>query len=222
MRLLALDTSSPVCSVAFWDTALPEVLYQVESTAELQHGRFILPLIEQVLKSGSCTINALDGIVYSRGPGALTGIRLACAVAQGLGVAAGCPIIPISSLAVLAETARWVHGETHCLVATDAHSDAIYWGAFNVQQSGELILQESERRVALQALPAISPDLPWCGVGGGWEKYGDRLTSGLGFVPTRLYTSLLPKISVLLTLGQRAHDRGEGVQAADAVPTYLS
>jgi tRNA threonylcarbamoyladenosine biosynthesis protein TsaB len=139
-----------------------------------------------------------------------------------LGVAAGCPIIPISSLAVLAETVRLVHGETHCLVVTDAHSNAIYWGAFSANQAGELILQGNELRIELQQLPSIATDLPWCGVGGGWEKYGDRLMSGLGFVPRTLYTSLLPKISVLLALGQRAHERGEGVQAADAVPTYLS
>jgi tRNA threonylcarbamoyladenosine biosynthesis protein TsaB len=128
MKLLALDTASELCSAALW---LDGALLLREAHAPRAHAGLILPMVDALLIEAGMQLTALDAIAFGRGPGAFTGVRLAVAVAQGLGFAAGRPLIGISDLqATAAQVLHEVQDAMAVLVCQDARMDEVYWGCF--------------------------------------------------------------------------------------------
>ncbi len=101
-----------------------------EAWAPREHGGLILPMLEQLLAEASLDGRSLDAIAFGRGPGAFTGLRLAAAVAQGLGYAWGVPLIPVSDLRALAARVLPADAPGRALVCQDARMAEVYWGCF--------------------------------------------------------------------------------------------
>ena len=101
--LLALDTSGPACSVALLASGNTLQAYELEAQ---KHTREILPLVDKLLQKGGIEKSAIQGIIISAGPGAFTGLRVGAAVAMGLAAAWNVPLLPVSSLALLAATVQ--------------------------------------------------------------------------------------------------------------------
>ena len=102
-KILALDASTEVCSVAVGDGS------QVTSRfcdIPKSHSKMLLPLIDEVLTEANLTLADLDAIAVTRGPGSFTGIRIGLGIVQGLSYGANIPIVGLSTLEALAETAR--------------------------------------------------------------------------------------------------------------------
>src|SRR5690349_9145853 len=131
--ILAFDTSTSACTVALQNGDFVSVRHQL---APKQQAQLILPMINELLSSTSLTANELDAIAYGCGPGSFTGIRIASSVAQGIGFAINKPIIPVSSLAALAQTAFLEQQWTRLLVAVDARMGKIYWANYVINPSG--------------------------------------------------------------------------------------
>ena len=103
MNLLAIDTSTEHATVAV--TAHGE-LFSEEQGSMRQHAQFLLPMVERMLGLAGLSLTQLDGIVFGRGPGSFTGLRIACSVAKGLAYAHDLPLYPVSSLAAIAYEAH--------------------------------------------------------------------------------------------------------------------
>src|SRR4051795_9258557 len=86
----------------------------------------LLPAILALLDEAGIAIADLDAIAFGRGPGAFTGLRTACSVAQGLAFGAGKPVLPIDSLLVVAEAARGGAPAFRTWAAIDARMDQVY------------------------------------------------------------------------------------------------
>jgi tRNA threonylcarbamoyladenosine biosynthesis protein TsaB len=221
LKILAFDTSSTACSVAVLNGEALHVSHQIQP---MQQARLILPMIDELLSAASLSLSQLDAIAYGCGPGSFTGIRIANSVAQGLGLATERPIIRISSLAAIAQTAYLAQHWAQLLVALDARTDQVYWAAYQANQQGyvELIGQELISSPAAVVLP---PDmgLAWCGVGDGWGKYERQFTERLGKKPQTISAAQLPSAEAVLKLAMRKIEKGElgEVAARDAVPNYL-
>src|SRR5690606_29845388 len=102
MKLLAIDTSAQACSIALQIDDEVKVWHEV---VPMQQAQLILPRINQLLQESNLSLNQLDAVAFGCGPGSFTGVRIATSLAQGLGYALNIPLIPISSLAGLAQAA---------------------------------------------------------------------------------------------------------------------
>ena len=79
--LLAIDTCTELCSVA---VQVDEKIYSEAVDAPREHSQRLLPLVEKLIAEAGISLSELDGIVYGRGPGSFTGIRICTSMAQGL------------------------------------------------------------------------------------------------------------------------------------------
>ena len=88
VKLLALDTSTEACSVAL---SINNQLLTLDEVYPQQHSKRILPMIQQLLSQAQLSLSQLDGIVFGKGPGSFTGVRIGAGVCQGLGFGANLP-----------------------------------------------------------------------------------------------------------------------------------
>lgn len=243
MKLLALDTSSTVCSVALLDSDKPinEQIISLEQSAAKQQGRLVLPMIHALLQSAELSLNKLDGILFGCGPGSFTGVRIASTVVQGLAYAANLPIMQVSSLAALAQSAYQANLDwKNILVAIDARMQKVYWAIYRANNLGfvELIGNEDVYNPKIKALenekqisaPFQHVDLnidslqgeTWVGIGDGWELYAESITKRLGFEPCVIYPQQQLKASALFAIAKGKISKGEWLSPKEALPVYLS
>ncbi|POA99110.1 tRNA (adenosine(37)-N6)-threonylcarbamoyltransferase complex dimerization subunit type 1 TsaB [Chromobacterium sinusclupearum] len=119
MKLLALDTSTTYLSLAL---SQGEDMLIFHQCVEQKHAERTLPEVSKLLAAAGCSLSELDGIVFGQGPGAFTGLRIACGIAQGLAYSADLPVIAIPTLDNLAYQA----GEGQVLVCFDARMQQVY------------------------------------------------------------------------------------------------
>jgi tRNA threonylcarbamoyladenosine biosynthesis protein TsaB len=212
--LLALDTATEACSVALLHDG--RVLSHYEVIPRM-HAQRLLPMIKDLLAEAGIALSALDAIAFGRGPGAFTGVRIAIGVVQGLAFALERPVLPVSTLAVLAQRALREQGASQVAAAIDARMDEVYWGCYREQQ-GEMCLQGVEAVLApeLVCLPAAASG-DWLAAGTGWGSYAARMP----VKPLAPPQVLLPHAQDLLALAGFAWARGEALPADEAQPVYL-
>jgi tRNA threonylcarbamoyladenosine biosynthesis protein TsaB len=164
----------------------------------------------------------LDAIAFGRGPGAFTGLRTACAVAQGLAFGLDKPVLPLDSLLVVAEDARlqhFAHAETlDIAVAMDARMNEAYTGRYR-WAAGDWHTLQAPGLYALPVLVQLCADGAVQAVAGSaLVAFGDRVPWPAGAVPI---TQEHNRALALLNLAVRAARAGAGVDAALALPLYL-
>ncbi|MDZ4823247.1 MAG: tRNA (adenosine(37)-N6)-threonylcarbamoyltransferase complex dimerization subunit type 1 TsaB [Flavobacteriales bacterium] len=98
--ILSIETSTRNCSVAL---ARNGELLALKEHAEdsYTHAEELHPFIQHVLQSASCSLNQLDAVAVSKGPGSYTGLRIGVSAAKGLCYALNIPLLAIDSLSVL-------------------------------------------------------------------------------------------------------------------------
>jgi tRNA threonylcarbamoyladenosine biosynthesis protein TsaB len=213
--VLALETSTAACSVAL---LVGGTIYEDHRIVVREHNRLILVMIDSLIRKSGIDRRDLDAVAFGRGPGSFTGVRIAAGVAQGISLGIGIPVVPVSSLAVLAQTASATHSSAVNVLATlRSRAEEIYVGCYRYA-AGELrlIAPESVVDAAMRDPPACV-ERDWWVVGDGVAHFGDTLaTLGCSIDP-----KLLPTASALLVLATTALINGEGVDSADALPVYL-
>ena len=176
----------------------------------------LLPQAQVLLGELGLAWRDLAAVAFGAGPGAFTGLRTACAVAQGLAFGAGCPVIPVDSLAIVAEGAG-ADPARPLWVAMDARMDEVYAAEY-LQIDGDWVTQTPPALYTLAALNARWAEAPPQQVAGSARAaFGDRLPIGHA-------VDLGPetdRAAALLRLARRGHAAGAGVDAADAVPVYV-
>lgn len=225
MKLLALDTATELCSAALW---LEGQLRTRELVAPREHGRLLLPMIDELLRESAVGLADLDAIAFGRGPGAFTGLRLAVAVAQGLGFASSRPLIGVSDLRAIAARALWDSdaGAARVLVCQDARMEEVYWGCFEAvaqpaSQPATVQLVGAEHVSAPHAvdLPPSWPG-PLCAAGSGLEAYPALRERPWAAAVTRWLPALRPRAQEIARLAA-ADGLTAAVEPEQALPVYL-
>ncbi len=172
MKILSIETSSDACSVAL---AVEGAVYEVYRLAPREHTTLVLPMVEEVLAHGECSLASLDAIAFGRGPGAFTGVRVAASVTQGIAFGAGLPVIPVSSLAAIAHYGKRIFDISHSFVAVDARLGEVYAGQY-VSTDSALTLMGQEHVLKPNELPLVESG-QWLGIGSGWGVFEQALRS---------------------------------------------
>ncbi len=177
----------------------------------------LLPAILGLLLDAGLTVADLDAIAFGRGPGAFTGLRTACSVAQGLAFGAGKPVLPIDSLLAVAEDAREGAESCRVWVAIDARMDQIYAAEYGFAD-GRWSTLAAPVLTDCDALAARWRELPPQAVAGdALRAFGSRLPTGVA----ALMPAATPSALAMLRLAERAWRDGDAVDPALALPLYV-
>jgi len=217
MKILAIETATEACSAAL---LIDDAVLERYELAPQQHNRLILPMIDSLLAEAGIKVSQVDALAFGRGPGSFTGVRIAAGVAQGISFAVDLPVVPVSTLAALAQDALTEFGETVAFPCIDARMGEVYWGVYRRGEAGlaELLGEES-------VLPADRVSFPdhakGIGIGSGWKTYGSVLEERLGGNVKRILPDRFPRAAMVARLGADALGRGLFVEPEQALPVYL-
>lgn len=217
MRLLTLDTATEACSCALYCDGQ---VRERSLIAPRRHAELILGMADELLAEAGLTPRHLDAVAFGRGPGSFTGLRIACGVAQGIAFAVDIPVVPVSSLAALAQEAQAESGARHVLTAIDARMGELYWGIYQAGAEGLMQAVGQECVATAEAVP-LPADGKWLGVGSGWACGGEVLRARLGPALRSEAAERYPQARALIPLALAALARGEAVAAEQALPVYL-
>ncbi|WP_428606966.1 tRNA (adenosine(37)-N6)-threonylcarbamoyltransferase complex dimerization subunit type 1 TsaB [Sedimenticola sp.] len=217
MKILAIETATEACSAALLIDGNVIERYQVQPR---MHSQLILPMMDELLAEAGLALTALDAIAFGRGPGAFTGVRIAVGVTQGAAFAGDLPVVPISTLAALAQRGYRELGWQRLLPAYDARMQEVYWGAYEVGPQG-LVVACVDDEVAAPDRVTQPSGYGWQGVGAGWNSYRPLLEQRLGNAVVSVEGDLLCSAHDVASLAVAALANGEAVAAEQAAPVYL-
>ena len=217
-KFLAFDTSTDMMSVAVTDGAR---VWQHTGPGGAKASTTLIPAILALLLDAGLSLGDLQAIAFGRGPGSFTGLRTACAVAQGLafGVNAGAAIavLPIDTLMAVAEEAHQYHEPAHITALLDARMDEMYVQRYACNQG---VLMPLEVLTPLGECALIRPedlesDHSTLYAGNVFEVYNTRLPAGMNIF------GCLPTATAMLRLAPGLAAQGQCVAAELALPLYV-
>jgi tRNA threonylcarbamoyladenosine biosynthesis protein TsaB len=211
MRLLALETSTELGSCALWiDGQITEKLCPVGRS----HSETLLPLVRELLNDAGLRVADLDAIAFGAGPGAFTGLRVACGAAQGLAVAADLPLVQVTSL----ETMAMASGQEKLISLLDARMGEVYAGTYQRCADGYALIGEI-RVLAPLAVP-LPEDGNWLACGNAPAAYPE-LAARLAAAGITVLPDVLPRAADVARLAVARFRRGDYIDPALAAPLYI-
>lgn len=217
MNILAVDTSGEACSVAL---LIGTELRQRMVRELRRHGELVLTMMDELLAEAGIGLTRLDALAFGRGPGSFTGVRIATSVVQGAAYGTDLPVVPISTLAALAQGCFRSHGAPRVLAAFDARMEELYWGSYRLGD-GDLMQAAGAEEVASPKAVALPVDGRWSGIGSGWGTYGDVLRGRLGPRLLLVAPDIQCESQDIAVLAAAAFSQGHWVTAEQARPVYL-
>jgi len=216
MKLLAFDTSTEWCSVAVGDGMH---WHGRDERVGQGHAERLLAMIDAALREAGCGLRDIEAIAFGAGPGSFTGVRIGCGVAQGLALGAKLPVVPVPTLAAVAQEVFRTRGDRFVLACLDARMREVYVAAYARDR-------DAWREIAAPTVvPPLEVVLPsganppeWTGAGNGFTAY-PALAAQLGL--TRLDADARPTAQAIGELALPRLRAGEGVAAAAALPLYV-
>ena len=220
MNILAIETGTDACTCALLHAGESIAL---DAVAPRQHAELLLQMIDSVLEDAGVGLGSLDAIAFGRGPGSFTGLRIACAVAQGLAFGANRPLVAISTLQTIAAGMHRTRGVRRVLVALDARMGEVYWGGF--EWDGATMAPVFDESVNPPHAVPVPAGGGWAQAGLGWHVYRadleGRLAGHLAHRPSMVDAQRLPEAIDMLEPARLAIEGGRVVAPEDAAPVYL-
>ena len=218
-RLLAVDTSAQRGSVAL---AVDGEVIVEHSHAPRSHTRMLEPMMERLLAQAGFSLRELDGLAYGRGPGSFTGLRITAGFVQGIAWGLGCPVVPVSSLAAMALSARPEGEPGPVASALDARMGEVYWSCYRVlaDRTLEVLVEDCLLRPDEACLPSVAENGAWVGVGTGWQ-YRDAMPRELVSVMRSIDPVTMPDAADVARLALPELVLGNTVEAAAVQPSYI-
>ena len=224
VTLLSLDTATEACSVALLRGGEKTHLAQF---AQREHTKHILPMVDEILAQAGITLHQVDALVFGRGPGSFTGVRIGAGIAQGLAFGADLPVIPVSNLAAMAQAAYAQYQAENVLTAIDARMNEVYFAQWQAQKVrsdfGEFldwqpVIAEqvcSPSKAIEQVVQQHRENAVLAGTG--WAAYPELNDANLG----KATEITLPSALYMLDLALPKWFAGETISPLEIEPIYL-
>lgn len=193
MKILAIDTSTDACSAAL-SLDNGTILERFELSPKT-HTKLLLPMIDDLFHEARFSLKECDALAFGRGPGSFTGVRIASAIIQGLSFGANKPVVPISTLRVVAQGCFRETKSSHIFATLDARLNEIYWGLFVVDEFG--IMQPASKEYVQKPEEVILP-------AGTWIKAEN-----------------LPHAKDIVEIAREELELGRSVSSFEALPVYI-
>lgn len=217
-KILSVETSTAACSVAL---AVGDEVVQRYALAAREHARVVLPWVESLLAEAGLRLGQLDAIAVGRGPGGFTGIRIGVGVVQGLALGADLPVVPLSSLQVLAQTAYVKLGKERILVGQDARMKEVYWAGYCADDKGLMRAVIEDQLSLPEDVELPLENVGWCVVGDAWQQYEQALGARLQGISFETAEAVFPEAQYLSLLAADLFAGGHSVAPEEALPVYL-
>jgi tRNA threonylcarbamoyladenosine biosynthesis protein TsaB len=211
MLILAIDTALDACAAAVLDTGASQMIARESLAMKRGHAEALMPLIARVMKDAGLPFAALDRIAVTAGPGSFTGLRVGLSAARGIALAAGKPVVGLTTLSAYAAPVVSESGEQPVISAIDARHDQVYFQA--VSGDGGTLIPPQVAPIAemLAAWRFGPPHL----VGNAAQILADRWPADAA-PPVRVDAQAAPDIAWVAWLGAAVSP-----SAAPARPFYL-
>ncbi len=222
-RLLAIETSSEACSVAL---QLGDSVLQRHQHQPLQHAELLLPAVHGLLDEAGVALSSLEAIVFGRGPGSFTSLRIGIGAVQGLAWGAELPVVPVSSLAAVAQAAwRQLNGDQgnadtadYILAAMDARMSEVFHGLFRVTEHG--VVESAGVEAVSPPAEVVMPDAPGSiAAGNAFARYPELTRQARAL--SHVADAVLPEAVALLPLAVHWLRSHPPLPASAAQPVYV-
>ena len=220
-KLLAIETSTEACSVALFSNGETNEFYEY---APMRHAELLLPAIQSLLDAAGLPLADLDAIAFGRGPGSFTSLRIGIGVVQGMAWGAGLPVVPVSSLAAVAQAVIELGSEKKgsdpisVCVAMDARMQEVYTA--NFQRGGDgFVVASSEERVCSPGLVRVPEDGPFIAAGNGFDRFEELRP--LAAKAAECHPDIWPRAGVICKLALKWLENNEPLTAGLAQPVYV-
>jgi tRNA threonylcarbamoyladenosine biosynthesis protein TsaB len=217
MNLLAFETSTENCSAAVLRD--DGEVFSLNEVAPQKHAEIILPMADRVMEMAGIGKDKLDGIVYGKGPGSFTGVRIGASSAQGYAQALGLRCAGVSSLEALAMQALFGTDESCAVASIDARMGEVYVAVYERTGSYPKALLEPCVLKPADAVQAVSAALGAHGAYAGGT--GTEILYSAGLNRNIIKRSQFPDGEFIVKLGKVLFDEGRTVDAAEALPLYV-
>ena len=215
-KLLAIETSAEACSVAL---AVGGEIREKFEHAPMRHAEILLPAIHSLLAEADMPLSRLDAIAFGRGPGSFTSLRIGIGVVQGLAWGADLPVVPVSSLAAVAQQAMDLSGgKRPVCVAMDARMQEVFSCQFLADGNG-LARAIDEERVCSPAAVRIVADEAFIAAGNGFKRYPEL--EALAGRADQCFSDIWPRAAMVIRLAKDWLSGHEALPAMQAQPVYV-
>ena len=211
MLILAIDTALDACAAAVLDTDAAKIIAQESQPMKRGHAEALMPLIARVMKASTIAFTSLDRVAVTRGPGSFTGLRVGLSAARGIALAAGKPVVGLTTLTAYAAPFVSENSPHPIISAIDARHDHVYFQV--VSGDGGSLIKPKVAPIA-EALEAARFGTPHL-VGNAAKILADRWPSDEP-PPFKVDAQAAPDISWVAWLGAAVSP-----EMAPASPYYL-
>jgi len=220
MKILAADTATQSCSVAIIDNS--DLLCEQTLISSQTHSKHLMEMLKKAIDLSGLTINDLDGLAVTAGPGTFTGLRIGISTIKGLAAASGKPVAGISSLEALALQSSF-NGSVCSMI--DARRGEVYFARYRIAAAGfssRIVKQESMETVLTPEKAVSDINEPTLFIGNGALLYQQKITKTLG--KDALFSSLSQNTIQAVTiahLGMNQLQKKDHAEASSLIPVYI-
>lgn len=219
MKLLAIDSSGLVASVAFVTDDVLTAEYTVNH--KKTHSQTLLPMLDEIVRMTGADLSEIDAIAIAAGPGSFTGLRIGSSTAKGLGLALKKPIVSVPTVDALAYN-LFGTDKVICPIM-DAKRNQVYTGIYEFKGEEFCIICE-QKPVSIdeivEELNEINREVIFLGDGVPvyQEQIADKIKVPFYFAPAHLSKQRAGSVGVL---GGQFFKDGKAEPAAEHHPVYL-
>ena len=218
MKILALDTSGKLCSVAVAEDG--KILNQISSVSEKEHSQILMPNIKKLLKSLKFKLDDIDLLSCSRGPGSFTGIRVGMATVKALSDAKNIPIAGVDTLKAQAYSVIMKKGRNECKILSliDARNENVYFAVYRIHNGNLSLFKNAEIRNISDVVEYVDFEDPLYIVGDSYfekidplfkAKYAKQYAQGRKTENYEYITDLPPLAEAIAMCAQDKYEVGD-------------